>query len=947
MISKLLSFEKHYTVSFVKLHGNWKNITMKQLDIIKDKLGKPYYDLEFLLHCLREVLEENNEPELAKYIPWLCDGCNYDSIEFTQKHFHMFSICFQLLNLTETNGAVQNRRKLEEENALSSINGLWANSIELLKENGFSEKQIAAIFHEISVQPVLTAHPTEAKRPVILKKYRELYLLLVKRENAMYNSYEMEENRNEIKRVITSIWHIDEYYMEKPNVETELNNVIHYFVNVFPEITELLNHRLLQAWNHAGFNSSQLLEENNFPVLKFGTWIGGDRDGHPLVTAEVTHNTLLTLRLNAFLVLKEELIKLSENLSFYNDISNLPSKFEGRLKELIAELGSESKPLVSAGKNEAFKLYVLLLMEKLPINIGKAQTFELVDKKGSYSNSKQLIDDLECLRDALTRHGVKTLANNVVNQAIHTVKTFGFHLAELDIRQNSNYYEKALVQIINASRSSEKTVESINEDEKAKIIKTELSSNRPFIRDWQGLPIESMSVLECFGVLNNYLNSYSDLAIGSLIVSMTRNVYDLLMVYILARESGLTFFERTLTLKLHVVPLFETIDDLIASPEIMEEYFQFPEVQNSLEYQRITNNQQQKVQEVMIGYSDSNKDGGILASAWYLYKAQKEISEVGKKFGIKIKFFHGKGGSISRGAGPVHWFLRALPHGTLSGKFKITEQGETIEKKFANKINAAYNLELMIAGNTLNTLLHQTGNSNENQAEEILEYMGNESFKIYSELLKNEDFLEFYQQATPIDVIEESKIGSRPARRTGKRTFSDLRAIPWVFSWGQSRYHITSWYGVGSTLEKLQNEYPEKYMQLKELIRTDQFVRYILTNIDTSLATTDEEIMKIYAGLVENPKVRDNILELLLKELEKTRSLMKELLGRPVYERRKNHYYSTALRAEALDVLHKNQVKQLSSWRNNKKTGEAEKKELLNQLLISVNAIANAMGTTG
>lgn len=920
---------------------------MGQLTTLKEQLGKPYYDLEFLLNCFSEVLTENNEAGLAQCIPWLCESYNYNAIEFTQKHFHMFSICFQLLNLAETNGAVQNRRKIEEENSLESINGLWANSLDILKKRNFTDEQIAGIFHEISVQPVLTAHPTEAKRPVILKKYRELYLLLVKRENSMYNSYEIEETRNEIKRVITSIWFIDEYYMEKPNVETELDNVIHYFVNVFPEITELLNYRLLQAWKHAGFDPSRLVEENNFPVLKFGTWIGGDRDGHSLVTAKVTQNTLMTLRLNAFLVLKEEMIKLSENLSFYCDINELPQNIEERFRELIVEIGGESVPLVANGKNEAFKLFVLLLIEKLPINIGKAQTFELVDKRGSYSKSKQLINDLECLKEALTKYGVNVLANNAVNQTIHIVKTFGFHLAELDIRQNSNYYEKALIQIVNASRLGEKDIVEFSPGEKEKIISNELKSNRPFIREWNYLPVESKSVLECFGVLKDYLNEYSNQAIGSLIVSMTRSVYDLMMVYILARESGLTFFDRTLVLKLHVVPLFETIDDLIASPAIMEQYFSFPEVQNSLEYQRVNNNQHQKVQEVMIGYSDSNKDGGILASSWYLYKAQKEIAEVGKKFGVEIKFFHGKGGSISRGAGPVHWFLRSLPHGTLSGKFKITEQGETIEKKFANKINAAYNLELMIAGNTLNTLLHQTDNGNENQAEEILEYMGNESYKIYTQLLQNEHFLEFYQQATPIDVIEESKIGSRPARRTGKRTFADLRAIPWVFSWGQSRYHITSWYGVGSTLEKLQNEFPEKYRQLKELLHTNQFVRYILTNIDTSLASSDEEIMKIYAGLVDNPTVRESILELLLTEFRKTHQLMQELLGRPMHERRKNHFYSTGLRAEALDILHKNQVKQLHRWRNSKETNEAVKKELLNQLLISVNAIANAMGTTG
>jgi phosphoenolpyruvate carboxylase len=400
-------------------------------------------------------------------------------------------------------------------------------------------------------------------------------------------------------------------------------------------------------------------------------------------------------------------------------------------------------------------------------------------------------------------------------------------------------------------------------------------------------------------------------------------------------------------MKLHVVPLFETIGDLMASPAIMDEYFSLPEVQNSLEYQRLERNRPQKIQEVMIGYSDSNKDGGILASTWYLYKAQKEITEVGKKYGIQIKFFHGKGGSISRGAGPVHWFMQSLPHGTLAGKLKITEQGETIEKKFANKINAAYNLELMLASATKNTLLHKKEVQNENEVAEILEYLGSESHKFYVDLLKNKHFLEFYQQATPIDVIEESKIGSRPARRTGERTFADLRAIPWVFSWGQSRYHITSWYGVGSTLEKMLIEHPDKYQKLKGMIRSSQFVRYVLTNIDTSLASTDEEIMKKYADLVENPDVRNTILNLLLNELEKTRRLMRELLGRPMHERRKNHYHSTALRAEALDILHKNQIENLKRWRGSNGKNQDEKNELLNQLLISVNAIANAMGTTG
>ena len=916
---------------------------MQQLEILKKELGKPYYDLEFLMRCFKEVLEENGENELARFMPWICDNSRFESIDFSRKHFHMFSISFQLLNLVETNGAVQNRRKTEDEKSLEAINGLWGNSLKMLKDNGIDEQQIVDILPEIEVQPVLTAHPTEAKRPVVLKKYRELYLMLVKRENSMYNTFELEENRNEIKRQINAIWNIDEFYLEKPNVETELENVIHYFTNVFPEIITINNRRLVQAWGHAGFDPKLLTESNIFPQLRFGTWIGGDRDGHPFVTAEVTQHTLQKLRLNAFLIIKNELSKLAEDLSFYFQINQLPGMLANRLKTLISENTEELKSVVANNRKEAFKLFVLLLISKLPVKIGNEQSFELFVSNYSYSNSRQLIADLDILKDGLLEMEKNSLVYNSVYHTIQIVKTFGFHLAELDIRQNSAYYEKALKQILETSNIHEPDFENKKRD----IIYGELGSNRPFARSWGNLPTEAKSVLDCFAVLENHYSKYSGKALGSLIISMTRNVEDLLTVYILAREAGLTQFDGSLVLKLPVVPLFETIGDLIASPKILEEYFSFPEVQNSLEYQRLQNNRKRKIQEIMIGYSDSNKDGGILASTWYLYKAQKELTEVADKFDIDLRFFHGKGGSISRGAGPIHWFLRSLPNGTLSGKIKMTEQGETIEKKYANKINAAYNLELMLSGSTLNTLMHKQHPEGNAKAAGIIEYMGAESKKYYIELLKDKHFLEFFRQATPIDVIEQSKIGSRPSRRTGKQTFEDLRAIPWVFSWGQSRFHITSWYGVGSTLEKLKMEFPDKYQTLKDLIKSNHFVRYVFTNIDTSLASTDESIMTLYASLVQNTKVRDSILPKILNEFHKTLELMQELLGRSMVVRRKNHFYSTALRAEALDVLHKNQVNNLKNWRQNNFESEAEKEKTLNELLVSVNAISNAMGTTG
>lgn len=320
-----------------------------------------------------------------------------------------------------------------------------------------------------------------------------------------------------------------------------------------------------------------------------------------------------------------------------------------------------------------------------------------------------------------------------------------------------------------------------------------------------------------------------------------------------------------------------------------------------------------------------------------------------QKHGIQIRFFHGKGGTISRGAGPTHWFLKSLPSSTMNGMIRVTEQGETIERKYANKVNAAYNLELLIAGLTHQTVLSKKTRSDSNKTrEEIFSYLADESHLIFKQLTNHPSFIGFYEQATPIDAIESSKIGSRPARRSGKRTLSDLRAIPWVFSWTQSRMHISSWYGVGSTLKKMQSEKPEKYGELKKMVKTDNFVRYVLTNIDTSLAATDEDIMKIYAGLVENKKVKDEILGILLEELSLTREMMLDLLGSPAKKRRESHYFSTNLRAEALLPLHQEQIKLLKEWRKIQRTGNKDKSEkLLHSLLRSINAIANAMGTTG
>ncbi len=916
--------------------------------LVKEKLGKPYHDLEFLLQCLQEVLRENNENHLIPYIPWINDKVKIEKTVSTQKILHLYGLIFQLLNLVEVNGAVQNRRQRENEGGLKSINGLWGNNLDILKQEGLGEKDILPELKDISVQPVLTAHPTEAKRPVVLTEYRHLYLLLVQRENSMYTRLEQEGFRDDIKLSLHRLWLIDDIFLEKPDVKSELANVIHYLVNVFPIALPMLDRKFIQAWKEAGFNPEALNDASAFPKLSFGNWVGGDRDGHPLVTDEITRYTLKQLRLNAFSLIRDNLRALAGKLSFYSEFSGVPSGLKKRISEISIELGDCTGYILEKYNKEVFRQYLHLLLARLPIETDVEQGIFLKERKGSYTRSIELISDLTVLSDALQEIGASKIAFNDVRDSIRLIQTFGFHLAQLDIRQNSSFYEKALSQLLEVAGFSGHDYHLWNETERLSLLNQELQSNRPFTRDPDLPGPEAGAVVRCFLAVEEHIRHYGHHALGTLIVSMTRSVSDLLMVYLLAREAGLT--ERTgngIVLKLQVVPLFETIDDLERSGEIMDRYFSHPVVKSSLQYQQNLNNSSSPVQEIMIGYSDSNKDGGIIASAWHLYKAQKMLVGVGEKHGVRIRFFHGKGGTISRGSGPMHWFLRSLPDGSINGGIKITEQGESIERKFANRTNAVYNMELLVSGASALTILQKRNRKDDSRVSEILELMAGESLRFYNDLTHDPDFITFFRTATPIDAIESSKIGSRPARRSGKKTLDDLRAIPWVFSWNQSRFHITSWYGVGSTLLFLKTKHPEMFASLQSLMKTDTLVRYIFTNIDTSLAATDEEIIRLYSDLTGDKDVRQNILGKIFHELKLTRDMMSEMIKLPIEERRKNHYYSTILRAEALDYLHHNQVELLSEWRKLKEEGLETPEELQVDLLRSINAIASAMGNTG
>jgi phosphoenolpyruvate carboxylase len=527
------------------------------------------------------------------------------------------------------------------------------------------------------------------------------------------------------------------------------------------------------------------------------------------------------------------------------------------------------------------------------------------------------------------------------------VEVFGFHLAQLDVRQNSVFHAKALTQLLGAAGLSGDAWDDWSETERLRFLERELRSPRPFLHPSASAGPEADAVLGCHRVLAAHISDFGANGIGSLIVSMTRRVSDLLAVYLLAREAGLVIGTRDgLACVLPVVPLFETIEDLEQGPDILRAFLEQPMTRRSLAvHAERAGRAGSLLQQVMVGYSDSNKDGGIVASQWALHKAQTRLAQVGMDCGVDVRFFHGRGGTVSRGAGPTHRFLDSLPHRTLGGQFRLTEQGETIAQKYANPAGATYNLELLLAGVTATTVLHARPGELIPSLAAVFDKFAAASQRAYRTLLESDGFLTFHRSATPIDALEHSRIGSRPSRRTGKPSLADLRAIPWVFSWNQARFYLPGWFGAGSGLAALDDA---DFSALAAKVREWPFLHYVLTNIESSLASTDRDIMSDYAALVPDESIRKRVLAAILAEWTLTHRMLESIRGRPMSERRPRMLRTLELRAKALRVLHTQQIDLLRGWRKLVADGAGEDADaMLPDLFLSINAIAAGLRTTG
>lgn len=903
-------------------------------------------DLQFLVDCLRDVLQDLGRNDLAAHLPWTAKETAASKIDQLPSQLGLvYAIAFQLLNMVEENAAATVRTLREDQQGPTAERGLWGDQLAALLQLGFTGESIAATFSDVEVEPVLTAHPTEAKRLAVLDQHRALYSLLTARDQTRLTPARHAALRTQCRAALERLWRTGEILLEKPSLTDERRNLLHYLREVFPAVLPELDERLLSAWTALNLDPA-LLQPRSLPRLVFGTWVGGDRDGHPGVTAEVTAETLERLRANALVVLHRQLNSLAERLSLSEWVQAPPASLLETQARLATALGPAARPILEQDRSEPWRRLVRLMLERLPIEVVPNQLAQVLTGDRFYQQPAELAADLDSLSLSLQQVGAGRLVKSDVEPVQRALHVFGFHLARLDIRQNSAFHSKALVQLLGATGIDASQWEEWSESERLKLLERELQSARPFLHPKSSAGPEADTVLACYRVLEKEIESHGAAGLGSLIVSMTRRLSDLLVVYVLAREAGLLCRRAEgLVCLLPVVPLFETIDDLQRGPEILRTFLEFPITKNSLiHHAKRDGHPNRPVQQVMVGYSDSNKDAGIVASQWALQKAQRELARTGREAGVGIRFFHGRGGTVSRGAGPTHRFLEALPPGTLGGQIRLTEQGETIAQKFGNNTTAAYNLELLLAGVTATTLQHAHASHEPHPLSPLLEKLADSSRAAYRSLLEAEGFLSFYRQATPIDALEHSRIGSRPSRRTGQPSLADLRAIPWVFSWNQSRFYLPGWFGAGSGLASLTDA---ELAQVREAASQWPFLRYLLTNVESSIASTDLPLMQAYASLVEDSGLRTHFWNVIHAEWQKTQLMLEKVRG-SMNQRRPRMLRTLQLRSEALELLHHQEIHLLRQWRSLRATGQdAEADALLPNLLLTINAIASGLRTTG
>lgn len=878
---------------------------------------------------MRKVIEIR-KPEILDYYTGKKD-IPKDDDDAMVNTLQAWGIYFQLLNIAEENTGMRRRRNTEKLRGREYVPGTFHHIFHDAKQRGISSGNIKNLLENAHIRPTITAHPTEAKRVTVLEIHRRIYVLLYRLEGTRWTDREREKFIGKLRDEVDLLWLTGELRLEKPSVEMEVAWGLHFFDQALykriPELLERLEGALTENYPKSDIEIP--------PFFRFGCWIGGDRDGNPFVTNEVTSKTLMSNRHAVLFHYESELADMLEHLSVTVNAIDLDNSFIKRLKKLAKNLG-DANQILSRNPGEVFRQYTYCLLKKIEATVE--------DEPEKYNSADEFIDDLRAMEESLSDANCKHLSDSLVKPLRREAQAFRFCTVRLDLRENSQTVNHTLQSIWSALNGG-REAPALDSKEWSKWIKQELARPLNILPEFITLDKAATSTFGMFRMVKQHREELDSQAFGNFILSMTQSVEDILGVYLLAKYAGL-FGDKDATQysTLPIVPLFETIDDLRNAPGIMEVLLTTPIIKRSVNKQG-----EGKTQEVMIGYSDSNKDGGFFTSNWELTKAQAKLTQTGQDCGIPITFFHGRGGSVSRGGAPTGLAIAAQPAGSVHGQMRITEQGEVVSSKYANEGTAGYQMELLASSVLQHSMksMDEAELDSKDKYDTAMEELSSFAYAHYRELAETKDLVEYYNAASPVEELAKMNIGSRPARRFGAKSLSDLRAIPWVFAWTQNRHMVTGWYGVGTAINSYINQHGKKGEALiKDMFKDSRIFKLVIDELEKTLCLVDMEVASAYAALVQDKKLRKHVLDMVKDEYELTCKMVRRVTGqRKLGTRFKKFSRKLQRRSQILNSVGMEQVRLVGQFRAAKNEKDAH--DDLVSLLLSINCISAGLGWTG
>jgi phosphoenolpyruvate carboxylase len=843
------------------------------------------------------------------------------SIEEATVLVRAFTSYFRLVNLAEDNERMRRVRAHESEALPAPRRGSLREAIDIVAARGTSAENLRELLAQAEIRLVLTAHPTEARRRTTVAKLARVFAAIRDLDERELDGDDLARTRAGLAGTIQELWSSDEIRAVSPTPLDEVRAGLVYFDSTLFEVVPRLYRELEDAVESAYPGAGIVVP----PALSFGSWIGGDRDGNPNVTAAVTRQTLGLMRRVALAFLERRVARLAERVSVSSHVTGRASLLEPALESGAERFPALADELRRRNPEEPYRRFFTLVGERVRATAG-AQT-------EGYANSAELLADLRLAERALRAQQADWIADADLHDVIRETEVFGFHLARLDIREHADRHRAAIGELF-ARRGGEGAYQGLEEAARQSLLARAIADPAPLLpADPAALSATTREVVDTFTMLRDALSSgYRD-ALGSYVISGAAAPSDLLEVLLLMKESGIAAVGGGRA-ALPIAPLFEFGESLRDAAATMATLLDQPAYRAAL---RSWGDRQ----EVMVGYSDSNKDVGYLASTWAVRRAQTALAELLQAHGVRFIFFHGRGGALGRGGGPTNVAILAQPPGTVEGRIKLTEQGEVIAAKYSTPEIAHRELELVAGATLVSRSPPQPTAGRLRVFEELVERMATRSREVYRDLVYRPGFERFFEQATPIEEIARLRLGSRPARRGGSRRIEELRAIPWVFSWTQARIILPGWYGLGSALANARDEVGLPVLQ--EMERDWPFFAALLSNAEMALAKADLTIGERYAELVEDETLREVVWAAIREEYVRTRELVlavtaqERLLDRtPVLQRsieRRNPY---------VDPLSLIQVELLRRLRRD---GGSE--GLARAMLLTINGIAGGLRNTG